>query len=113
MFARFCLFVIFGILLLAIPNPPAVHADDEFLARAIPLAQKSQRETSVPSSVTIAQAMWETGRGDRTIGDANNYFGIKAGNTVGPVAAGWVWAWTKEWNGKGYIESRERFRKYN
>lgn len=95
------------------------QADESFLNRVVPLAQKSQRETTVPASVTLAQAMWETGRGKSPIGDANNYFGIKAAGVsddavnVGPVATGWVWAWTKEWDGKKYIERKERFRKYN
>lgn len=94
------------------------RADNDFLTRAIPLAQKSQRATSVPASVTLAQATWETGRGRSPIGDANNYFGIKAAGSsddnvnVGPIAIGWVWAWTKEWDGKKLVEQRERFRKY-
>lgn len=98
----------------------AAHAqqDEDFLARAIPLAIKSQRSTTVPASVTLAQAIWETGRGKHPIGDANNYFGIKAGSAnsdvlvLGPIASGWVWANTKEWNGSRYVERRERFRKY-
>lgn len=94
------------------------RADDDFLPRAIPLAQLSQRETGVPSSVTLAQATWETGRGASTVGNANNYFGIKASGasddtvSIGPVASGWVWAWTKEWDGARYISRRERFRAY-
>lgn len=94
------------------------RADDPFLQRAIELAQASQRDMGVPSSVTLAQAIWETGRGASTIGEANNFFGIKAAlNTdgqvnIGPIASGWVWAWTKEWDGTRYVERRERFRKY-
>ncbi len=90
----------------------------DFMSTAVPLAQRSQRETSVPASVTLAQAIWETGRGRNPISDANNYYGIKAvvaaDNTVsvGPIAIGWVWAWTKEWDGKRFVERRERFRKY-
>lgn len=110
-----------ALLLVVIQSLPLAYAqaEDEFLKVAIPLAIRSQRETSVPASVTLAQAMWETGRGARTIGDAKNYFGIKAIGTsdatvtIGPVAIGWVWAWTKEWNGTRYIDSRERFRKYS
>lgn len=110
-----------ALLLVVIQSLPLAYAqaEDEFLKVAIPLAIRSQRETSVPASVTLAQAMWETGRGARTIGDAKNYFGIKAigtsdaAVTIGPVAIGWVWAWTKEWNGTRFIDSRERFRKYS
>jgi flagellar protein FlgJ len=113
MFVRSFLCAILGVLGLVLTQSQLVNASEDFLARAVPLAQKSQRETSVPASVTLAQAMWETGRGGHSIGDANNYFGIKAGSNIGPIASGYVWAWTKEWNGKGYIETRERFRKYN
>lgn len=93
-------------------------AEGPFLESAVPLAQTSQRETTVPASITLAQAVWETGRGAHPIGEANNYFGIKAAGTrdetvnVGPIATGWVWAWTKEWSGTRYEERRERFRKY-
>ena len=100
---------------------PALYAQDDtsFLEQAAPLAIQSQRETGVPASVTLAQAMWETGRGVSPIGQAKNYFGIKAAVAsdgtvnVGPIASGWVWAQTKEWDGKKYIDSRERFRQYN
>jgi len=108
----------FCLLALLRPAPAYAQAMPDFVALAVPLAQKSQRETAVPASVTMAQAIWETGRGRNPIGDANNFFGIKASGTsdatvnVGPVAKGWVWAWTKEWNGKRYVQSRERFRKY-
>jgi len=121
-------FVLLGVLLavVCLPAPAPAHAQanakanakEPFLVQAVPLAQKSQRETAVPASVTLAQAMWETGRGDHPIGDANNYFGIKAAGTtdadvnVGTVAIGWVWASTKEWNGARYVTSRERFRQY-
>lgn len=103
---------------LAIFSPLYAQDDASFLEQAIPLARQSQRETGVPASVTLAQAVWETGRGASPIGEAKNYFGIKAAVAadgsvnVGPIAGGWVWAWTKEWNGARYIEKRERFRKY-
>ena len=91
---------------------------ENFLQQAVPFAVQSQRETGVPASVTLAQAIWETGRGVSPIGQANNYFGIKASAAadgsvnVGPIASGWVWAWTKEWDGEKYIAARERFRQY-
>lgn len=109
-----------AILLCALTMYTPLHAQrsDDFIAQAVPLAQQSQRETGVPASVTLAQAAWETGRGVSPIGAANNYFGIKAGQaadgniTIGSIAEGWVWAWTKEWDGTHYIDKRERFRKY-
>lgn len=48
-----------------------------FIRASVSGAQTSQRETRVPSSVTIAQAILESGFGRSTAG-ANNYFGIKA-----------------------------------
>ncbi len=119
MFIRF--FSICALLFLSSFASPLflAHAEEEFLQLAIPLAQASQRETSVPASVTLAQAVWETGRGKSPIGAAKNYFGIKAGSstsesvTIGPIATGWVWALTQEWDGKKYVERRERFRKYD
>lgn len=109
-----CLF-----LLAALTFAPHVEAgDSEFLTVAAPLARQSQRETGVPASVTLAQAVWETGRGASSIGQANNYFGIKAAGVsddlvnIGAFANGWVWAWTKEWDGKRYVPRRERFRTY-
>lgn len=122
MFVRILRFALFSLLALcALQFYFFTHAQarDDFLERAIPLARKSQRESSVPASVTLAQAIWETGRGRSPIGEANNYFGIKAGGasdatvTLGPIASGWVWAWTKEWNGTRYVDRRERFRKYH
>ena len=51
---------------------------DAFFAMAVSPAQASQEETGVPASVTLAQAILESGWGDSHMGDANNYFGIKA-----------------------------------
>jgi hypothetical protein len=103
---------------LALATPLHAQRANSFLEQAIPLAIQSQRETSVPASVTLAQAMWETGRGTSPIGEANNFFGIKAAAmsdgtvNIGPIATGWIWAWTKEWDGKRYVDKRERFRQY-
>lgn len=113
---RLMLLVLGGLLL--ITTPVFAQSDSDFVVRAIQLAQQSQRETAVPTSITVAQAIWETGYGRSPIGDANNYFGIKAAAqadgsiNVGPIAEGWIWAWTKEWDGKRYVDRRERFRKY-
>lgn len=109
-----------GILLGALLTYQPLRAQDgkTFLQEAVPLAIQSQRETGVPASVTLAQASWETGRGASPIGEAKNYFGIKASVSndgtvnVGPIAEGWVWAQTKEWDGTRYRDARERFRKY-
>lgn len=101
-------------------RPAVVRAGDPdgFLSEAVTLSQASQRETGVPASVTLAQAILESGWGGRPIADANNYFGIKASPRadgsidIGRIAVGWVWAWTREWNGSKYTDLRARFRKY-
>jgi len=51
---------------------------DEFFAMAVGPAQASQQATGVPASVTLAQAIIESGWGDSHMGDAWNFFGIKA-----------------------------------
>ena len=78
----------------------------------------SEQQTGVPASVIIAQAILESGWGESHMGDANNYFGIKAqvrnGKIeFGKVATGYVDKLTKEYdkNGKAYTIVA-RFRSY-
>lgn len=79
-----------------------------FIKSAADAAKKSEKQTGVPASVTIAQAILESGWGKHHMADANNYFGIKAqeknGKIVfGDVATGYVDRLTKEYkNGKPY-----------
>lgn len=79
-----------------------------FIKDAAAAAKKSEKQTGVPASVTIAQAILESGWGKHHMGDANNYFGIKAqvknGKIVfGDIATGYVDTLTKEYkNGKPY-----------
>ena len=50
-----------------------------FLKSVVPAAQAAQRKWSVPASVTIAQAILESGWGASALArKANNFFGIKA-----------------------------------
>jgi flagellar protein FlgJ len=63
---------------LAAPYPSV----SKFIAAAVPGAQRSQQETAVPASVTLAQAILETG-GGRLAAGANNYFGMKAQAVTG------------------------------
>jgi len=71
-------------------------------------AQHSMKQTGVPASVTIAQAILETGWGKHTIGSARNLFGIK-----GKGPAGTVKAPTKEYiNGK-WVTVLADFAKYD
>ena len=68
---------------------PAI-TPDQFLAAAAPGAQKGWREYGVPASVTIAQAILESGwgRSGLSVTDSN-YFGIKCQNgAYGKLAKG-------------------------
>lgn len=52
---------------------------NEFMKMAVPSAQICERQTLVPASVTIAQAILESGWGKTGLAtEYNNYFGIKA-----------------------------------
>src|SRR5262245_26731343 len=89
-----------------------------FLQSAIPAAQASQSETGVPASVTLAQAILESEWGRRHIGEANNYFGIKArpqpdgSFNLGPIATGHLLAQTQEWDGSRMLTVNAPFRTY-
>jgi flagellum-specific peptidoglycan hydrolase FlgJ len=73
-----------------------------FLKKAILAAQKSEKETGVPASITVAQACVESAWGKLFFGpEVNNYFGIKADPihgvpNVGKIATGWGMEPTKE-----------------
>lgn len=50
-----------------------------FLAKIVPAALASQEQFGIPASVTIAQAILESGWGQSKLArDANNFFGVKA-----------------------------------
>jgi flagellum-specific peptidoglycan hydrolase FlgJ len=65
-------------------------AQESFLTEATALARANQRRFGVPASVTIAQAILESGWGrSALVRTANNYFGMTcAHDDHGPVAAG-------------------------
>ena len=72
-----------------------------FIGRAGPGARRGFKEFGVPASVTIAQAILESGWGTAHLGNANNYFGIKAQRSggrvmVGSIAIGFVERQTHE-----------------
>ncbi|MDI6101154.1 sporangiospore maturation cell wall hydrolase GsmA [Actinoplanes sp. NEAU-A12] len=64
------------------PTAPApVLTPDQFIAAAVPGAQKGWRQYGVPASVTIAQAILESGWGRSGLSSVDrNYFGIKCQN---------------------------------
>lgn len=85
--------------------------EEQFIAQAAEAAQSSQRETGVPASVTIAQAILESDWGRSKLSlDGKNYFGIKA--TVKEGNAGVVWIDTREVINGQSVTVREPFRAY-
>lgn len=71
------------------PTVPA-QTPEQFIASAVPGAQQGWREYGVPASVTIAQAILESGWGRSGLSAVDrNYFGIKCQNgRYGPHANG-------------------------
>ena len=98
---------------------------DEFIQAYAPFAKETQKQYKVPASVTLAQAILESGWGDKAEG--NNFFGIKnfsvmakkirevlwAGKTYdGPLGEDMQLWWTHEViNGKS-IRVQDVFMKY-
>lgn len=59
-------------------GPTGAMNNAEFIAASVPGAQQSQRETRVPASVTIAQAILESGWGRSALSTFDrNFFGMK------------------------------------
>jgi uncharacterized protein YraI len=72
---------------------PATSADitpEQFLAAAVPGAQAGWRKYGVPASVTVAQAILESGWGRSSLSAIDrNYFGIKCqSGSYGTIATG-------------------------
>ncbi|WP_238014484.1 sporangiospore maturation cell wall hydrolase GsmA [Dactylosporangium sp. AC04546] len=62
----------------ALPEPNGTMTQAEFIAASVPGAQQSRREHGVPASVTIAQAILETGWGKSALSTFDrNFFGMK------------------------------------
>jgi hypothetical protein len=58
---------------------------EAFIKSAAIAAKKSETQTGVPASVIVAQAILESGWGEHHMGNANNYFGIKAQERNGKI----------------------------
>ncbi|MBQ2593378.1 MAG: glucosaminidase domain-containing protein [Candidatus Riflebacteria bacterium] len=83
--------------------PPA-----KFIALFGPVAQKSMKDTGVPASVTLAQAILETGWGKSSIGNAKNLFGIKGTGPAGKTVVS-----TQECYDGTYVTIKDGFRMYH
>lgn len=93
-------------------GPRETVEQKEFLAEAIPLAQASQKESSVPASVTLAQAILDTGWGASELAvKGKNYFGIKSHR--GPGTAGVIVIKTSEYVNGQWITVEASFRAYH
>jgi flagellar protein FlgJ len=88
----------------AVPmGPTGTMTNAQFLAASIPAAQQSQRDTRVPTSVTLAQAILESGWGRSSLSaNDRNFFGMKCfNNSPGSYAAGCRSYSTQECNAAG------------
>jgi len=82
--------------------------NSEFIKFLADYACSFSKESGIPVSVTIAQAILETGWGKATINDANNLFGIKCKDD------NCIKALTKECDKNNNCQSQEgNFQKYN
>jgi flagellum-specific peptidoglycan hydrolase FlgJ len=71
-----------------LPEPNGTMSSAEFIAASVPGAQRSRREHGVPASVTIAQAILESGWGRSALASVDrNFFGMKCFGQ-GPFAVG-------------------------
>jgi len=81
----------------------------QFIDKLAPLAIEDMRKTGVPASLTIAQAILESGDGNSTLAQqANNLFGMKGKGTAGSIRLP-----TKEYRNGEWLTIHTDFRKYN
>lgn len=87
---------------------------EAFLRRVAKPARRSHQRHQVPASVTIAQAILESGWGRSRLASVDrNYFGIKcSAGQPGPIASGCRSYETSEHDGKGYHRVIAKFRVY-
>ncbi|MDT4988677.1 MAG: hypothetical protein QOI74_2771 [Micromonosporaceae bacterium] len=73
-----------------VAGPVGTQTNAQFIAASVAPAQRGYREFKVPASVTIAQAILESGWGRSTLtANDRNYFGIKCfDSSPGPIADG-------------------------
>ncbi|MEU7904856.1 sporangiospore maturation cell wall hydrolase GsmA [Actinoplanes sp. NPDC049118] len=97
------------------PAPAPKLTPEQFIKAAVPGAQAGWREYGVPASVTIAQAILESGWGRSSLSaESKNYFGIKCQNgKYGKLANGCRTVRTQECTKAGKcFETSAAFRTY-
>lgn len=98
-------------------QPIEAHAapSSDFIKKIAPMAQHGERSQGVPASVSIAQAILESGWGESGLTKkANSYFGIKCFSRVSPYQDGCHEVPTTEYNPSGTsYRITARFRKYS
>ncbi|NUR73294.1 MAG: sporangiospore maturation cell wall hydrolase GsmA [Hamadaea sp.] len=93
--------------------PSAPSSNKAFLAAVIGPAQASARTWKVPASVTIAQAILESGWGRSPLAvTEHNYFGMKCFGDPGPIALGCSTYATRECSASRCYSTRDAFRSY-
>ncbi|MBG0567515.1 sporangiospore maturation cell wall hydrolase GsmA [Actinoplanes aureus] len=99
----------------AVATPAPVLTPEQFIKAAVPGAQQGWRQYGVPPSVTIAQAILESGWGKSSLSATDrNYFGIKCqAGYYGPHATGCHVYKTNECTKAGRcFETSDAFRTY-
>jgi LysM repeat protein len=96
----------------ALPSPVGANwAQARFILSVAPAARKSERQTGIPASVTVAQAILESEWGRSRLSRENhNYFGIKARGREGTAGVAWYDTW--EVVGGANVQVRAPFRAY-
>jgi mannosyl-glycoprotein endo-beta-N-acetylglucosaminidase len=96
------------------PCPTAAPTDPPaYIATAVPLARTWRLRSGIPASVTIAQAILESGWGRSALArDGNSQFGIKCFGWPGPIAIGCRDYATSECDSSGCHPAVASFRMY-
>lgn len=82
----------------------------EFIEAIAPGAKQQMKATGILASLTMAQAILESGKGQSELAQDPNFnlFGIKGAGTAGSVSLP-----TQEWDGSKMVDVVADFRKYN
>lgn len=100
-------------LLIGTAAPAEASSTKTFIRKAVPAAQATQRAFGVPASITIAQAILESGWGRSELTrTANNYFGVKCTPKASPYQSGCLVRHTTEYYGQRKVVEQHRFRTY-